>query len=103
MKAAAQRQVEDVHAVLDCRINCVQDIFVARVQDVAGKNVVIPQPRPRRDARHVIDAHTVHHSSFAGYSSCDSSGMCAVVLDRLGIETLLAGFVVEDFRNNNLG
>src|SRR4029453_18350904 len=28
-------------------------------------------------------------------------GVCTVILDRLSVQTLLAGFVIENFRNNN--
>ena len=102
MVAAAQRQIKNVHAVLDCRIDGVQDVFAASEQHVARENIVIAQPRARSDAGHVIDLHAVHNSSFAGYSSRNTSRVCAVILDRLRVQTLLAGFVIENFRNNNL-
>src|SRR5262245_2779395 len=50
MVASTQRQVENIHSVLDRRINCVQDVFTARVQYAAWENVVVTEPRPWRDA-----------------------------------------------------
>ena len=102
MITAAQRQVENIHSVLDCLINCIQDVFTASVQHATGENIVIAQPRARSDARHVIDLHAVHNSSFAGYSSRYASRVCAVILNGLGVQTLVVGLIIENFRNNNL-
>src|SRR5512133_1783733 len=55
MVAAAQRQVENIHAVLDCLITRIQDVFTASVQHVTGENIVIAQPRAWSDARHITD------------------------------------------------
>src|SRR5207249_11869035 len=79
----------------------VQDVFAASVQDVAWKNVVISQPCPRRDSRHVIDHNGIHDGSFARYSSRDASCVCAVILDCLCVQTLLAGFVIENLGDDN--
>ena len=101
MIAAAQRQVENIHAVLDCLIDCVQDVFTASVQHATGENIVIAQPRARSDARHVIDLYAVHNGSFAGYSSRYASRVGAVILDGLSVQTLVVGLIIENFRNNN--
>ena len=101
MVAAAQRQVENIHAVFDCRINCIQDVFTASVQHVTGENIVIAQPRAWSHARHITDLHAVRNSSFAGYSSRDASSVCPVILDALGVKTLVMGLIVENLRNNN--
>src|SRR5262245_7131797 len=102
MIAAAQRQIENIHAVLDCRINGVQNVFTASVQHATGENIVIAQPLAWSDSRHVVDLDTVHDGSFAGDSRRNASRVCTVILDGLGVQTLLAGFVVENFRDNNL-
>ena len=52
---AAERQVEDVHAVVHGGLDRVEDVLAAGVLDVAGEHVVVAQPRAGRDARHVVD------------------------------------------------
>ena len=47
-------------------------------------------------------AHAVHDGSFAGHSSRNASRVCTVILDGLGVQTLVVGLIVENFRNNNL-
>ena len=39
MIAAAKRQVKNVHSILDCRVNGVQNVFAARVQQPPGKTL----------------------------------------------------------------
>ena len=101
MKTAAQRQVKNIHSVLDCRIDRIQDVFAASVQHVSREDVVVPQPRARSDTGHVIDAHPVHNSSLAGYSRGIASGVRPVVLDCLGVEALLFSFVIKYLGHNN--
>ena len=62
-----------------------------RSQHVTGENIVVAQPRARRDAGHVIDAHAVDDGSLAGHAGGDASRVGAVILNCLRVDTLLAG------------
>ena len=61
------------------------------VQHVAWENIVVPQPRARSDAGHIIDTDAVHDRSFACYSSRNASRVRPVILNGLRVDTLLSG------------
>src|SRR4029077_2939909 len=103
MVAAPKRQIENIHSVSDGSINCVQDVFTASVQHVAGENIVIAQECPRRHAGHTIDQNTVYHCVQRGIknSGCDPGSMRSVVLNGLRIEVRLAVLIIENLGYNN--
>ena len=37
--------------------------------------------------------HAVHNGSFAGHSSRNASRVCPVILDALGVQTLVVGLI----------
>src|SRR6266480_5887166 len=101
MVAAAERKIENIHFISDGGIDSVKDVLAASVINIAREDIVVTQPRARCYAGHVIDAHAVEDRNLASNSSRDSSGMRPVVLDCLGVESLLVGLVIEDLGNNH--
>ena len=90
MVAAAERQIKNIHAVLDRGINRVEDVLAASVSARRpGEDVVVPQPGARRYPGHVIDTHAVDDSSLASHAGGDAGGVGPVILNRLRVEALL--------------
>src|SRR5438094_543037 len=104
MVAAAKRQIENIHSVGDARVNCVEDVFAASIENIAREYVVITQPGTGGDTGHIVDVHAVHDSIQGRVinSGRNTSGMRSMILDRLCIEILLVVFVVENFCNDDL-
>src|SRR5262249_33706676 len=98
---AAERQIKNVHSVLDRGLNRPEDILAASVHHVTRADIVIPNPGARSNAGHIIDAYAVHKGSFAGYSSRYASSVRAVILNCLRVAALLSGLVKKDLGNND--
>src|SRR5690242_7645628 len=101
MEAASERKIENIHAVRDCRLNRIEDVFAARAVtaliNVVGEHVVVTQPSTRRYAGHIIDADTINHGRLASHAGGDPGGVSAVSLNCRRIEALFLRLVEENF------
>ena len=105
MVAPSQRKIENIHSVLDCGVNRVEDVLAARTVtaliNVVGEDVVVPQPGTRCNPGNVIDADTIDDSSLASDARGDPGGVSPVPLDCRRIEPLLLRLVEENFCHNH--
>src|SRR5262249_36776348 len=105
MVAPSQRKIENIHSVLDCGVDRVEDVLAARTVtaliNVIGEDVVVPQPGTRRYSGHVIDAHAINDSSLASDACGDPGGVSPVPFDCRRIEALLLRLVEENFCHNH--
>src|SRR6266508_2111968 len=101
--AAAERQVQDIHAVEHGRVHGVEDVLAAGVGDVAREDVVVAQPGAGRDARHVVDRDALDRGDLAGYTGHGAGDVGAVFLGCAGVEAADGRLVVEHLGDDDLG
>ena len=102
MRAAAQAHVGDIEAVGVGGLERIHDVFGARIAELAGEDVVVAQQGTRRDAGHVVGDDAVHRGGRAEVARHGAGDVGAVLLHRLGGESLLRRAVAEHLGDDHL-